>query len=612
MRYLPRVGGIKGPDFKKQAKNGKKPTGKMQSSANGHGGAPIHSLATGSIALIDGGGLKYFINTDITFSTSSSASAAMSEASYTQAVAATTLNGGTVASTLNDAYDGYNTLCVSPTGTTGPCETGNANFAIYNKNGPAQLDTTVPQTPTCAGRQVVFPQQVLSGVTVQRKVFVPTNDTFARWMNIFTNNTAAPITVNMDIANNLGSDSNTTIVSTSSGDAVATTTDQWVTTFQNYAGTTSSDPRLGHVLQGAGAPVQLNGINFANGDDNPWWSYPITLAPGQTKIILNFGIGTPSKAAANAKAAQLANFSGYANAQQCMSATELGQVVNFLTTADLSITKSSTPSGTVIAGSAVAYTLNVSNAGPSPASAVSVTDTLPPGFVFTSASGTGWTCNQSAGTVTCTLPSLAVGPANPITINGTAPAAAGPITNTATVSATNPDPNSTNNTATNNLTVVVQADLSITKSTTATSATSGFPVTYSINVTNAGPNAASNVVVTDVLPAGSTFNSASGTGWTCSAAAGTVTCTRPTLAVGAAPTISLTMTPGYPASHGATLANTASVSSSTTDPTPGNNAATTAAIALAAGATVPALSPLMMMLLAAVLTAAGALAIRRS
>src|ERR1700759_4023004 len=40
-------------------------------------------VATGSVSLIDSAGLEYFINTNITFSTSSSASAAASEASYT-------------------------------------------------------------------------------------------------------------------------------------------------------------------------------------------------------------------------------------------------------------------------------------------------------------------------------------------------------------------------------------------------------------------------------------------------------------------------------------------------------------------------------------------------
>jgi hypothetical protein len=133
----------------------------------------------------------------------------------------------------------------------------------------------------------------------------------------------------MIIGNNLGSDSNTTIVSSSDGDATAETSDTWVSTFQNYSGTTSSDPRLGHVLQGAGASTPLSFINFANGDDNPFWGYTMTLQPGETRIIMNFATGQPSKAEANAKAAEIAGLP--ANALQCLSTTELGQVSNFVT-----------------------------------------------------------------------------------------------------------------------------------------------------------------------------------------------------------------------------------------------------------------------------------------
>src|SRR5262249_23946007 len=213
---------------------------------------------------------------------SSSASAAMSEASYTQAVSATTMNGGNVSTTLNDAYDGYNTLCLSLNNTVATCETGNANFVIYNKLGPA--------TTECGGRQGAFPVQTPGSLHVQRKVFVPANDAFARWLNIFTNTGGSPATVTMVIANNLGSDSNTQIVSSSNGNATAEVTDTWVTTFQNYSGTTSSDPRLGHVLQGPGAPVGLAGINFANGDDNPFWGNTFTLAPGETAVIIDFSV----------------------------------------------------------------------------------------------------------------------------------------------------------------------------------------------------------------------------------------------------------------------------------------------------------------------------------
>src|SRR6185295_10980350 len=75
----------------------------------------------GSKALTDGAGVEYFINTDLPFSTTFSGSGAASEASFTGPVNADTSGGGTVSTTLTDAYDGYNTLCVSLTGATGPC-----------------------------------------------------------------------------------------------------------------------------------------------------------------------------------------------------------------------------------------------------------------------------------------------------------------------------------------------------------------------------------------------------------------------------------------------------------------------------------------------------------
>jgi hypothetical protein len=285
--------------------------------------------ATGSQALIDNSGVKYFINTDITFSTSSSASGAMSEASYTHAVAATTLNGGTTSSTLNDAYDGYNTLCLSLDNTVATCETDNSNFVIYNMNGPATTECT--GATSGVNRQVVFQVQNVESPNVQmwRKVFVPDNDSFARWLNYFKNTGSTPVTLTAVIANNLGSDSNTVITGSSNGNMTAETTDTWVTTFQNYSGTTSSDPRLGHVFQSPGAPVQLAGIHFANGDDNPYWGYTFTLNPGETKIIANFAVVQPSKAASAAKSAQLAAVPTPANALQCTTGVEQGEIVNF-------------------------------------------------------------------------------------------------------------------------------------------------------------------------------------------------------------------------------------------------------------------------------------------
>jgi uncharacterized repeat protein (TIGR01451 family)/fimbrial isopeptide formation D2 family protein len=60
--------------------------------------------------------------------------------------------------------------------------------------------------------------------------------------------------------------------------------------------------------------------------------------------------------------------------------------------------------------------------------------------------------------------------------------------------------------------ITPSADLVITKSQPSASVNAGGTITYSVTVTNNGPSAALNVVVTDTLPVGSTFVSASNGG----------------------------------------------------------------------------------------------------
>jgi uncharacterized repeat protein (TIGR01451 family) len=235
--------------------------------------------------------------------------------------------------------------------------------------------------------------------------------------------------------------------------------------------------------------------------------------------------------------------------------------------ADLSITK--TGPASVNASAGFSYTLTVSNAGPNTASSVSVSDLLPSGTTLVGASGTGWNCS-GATTVTCTRGSLAVGTAPSIGIAVTAPAEGTTLSNAASVSATG-DPNSTNNiSATVQTTVTPQADLSITKSGPA-SVNVTSQIGYTLTVSNAGPSTASAVSVSDALPTGTTLVSASGTGWSCGGST-TVSCTRASLAVGSAPSIVILVT--APA-EGTTLSNSASVSSTTSDPNTANNTSAT-------------------------------------
>src|SRR5262249_48129497 len=153
---------------------------------------------------------------------------------------------------------------------------------------------------------------------------------------------------------------------------------------------------------------------------------------------------------------------------------------------------------TVTAGASLTYTLSVHNGGPSDATGVVVSDTLPTGVAFVSASAG---CVNSSGTVTCTVGALANGANAASSIVATAPSATGSITNTPSVSGSPAAPSTANNSASESTTVQAapSADLSITNPVPAT-VTAGASLTYTLAVHNGGPSDATGVAVSDTLP----------------------------------------------------------------------------------------------------------------
>jgi uncharacterized repeat protein (TIGR01451 family) len=111
--------------------------------------------------------------------------------------------------------------------------------------------------------------------------------------------------------------------------------------------------------------------------------------------------------------------------------------------ADLSLTKSAPAK--VRTGQRLTYTIVVKDLGPDAATGVTVTDLLPSGVTLVSATLREGSCNQSGGTVTCDLGSLATGKKATVKILVTS-TSVGTITNTAAVSANESDPNGENNT----------------------------------------------------------------------------------------------------------------------------------------------------------------------
>ena len=226
-------------------------------------------------------------------------------------------------------------------------------------------------------------------------------------------------------------------------------------------------------------------------------------------------------------------------------------------------------------GQPLEYHLVVKNNGPDAAGTVTVTDTLPTGVVPTSggATGSGWNCNVSSQTVTCTRAALAAGVTAPeILIEATiASSVTGTKTNTASASVAN-DPDPSNNSKSLVLNAQPEADLSITKAHAGT-ATAGQPLTYDFVVTNDGPSDVASFTVTDTLDANLTYQSSSPN--ICTASGQDVTCTGSAIPAGQTATFSMTanVDGGY---GGGGITNTAAVAvpSGTTDPNLSNNSST--------------------------------------
>ena len=119
--------------------------------------------------------------------------------------------------------------------------------------------------------------------------------------------------------------------------------------------------------------------------------------------------------------------------------------------ADLVLIKSDEPDP-VLAGELLTYTLEIANAGPQSATAVQLTDALPAGVTFDSATPTQGSCSESGGTVDCALGTIASGLDAVVEIKVT-PQSAGPITNEASVDSDVHDPSPANNFASAETTV---------------------------------------------------------------------------------------------------------------------------------------------------------------
>jgi uncharacterized repeat protein (TIGR01451 family) len=215
-----------------------------------------------------------------------------------------------------------------------------------------------------------------------------------------------------------------------------------------------------------------------------------------------------------------------------------------------------------VPGDTVSYTLTASNAvGTGTSTVTELVETVPANSAFNAAASTaGWNCvpDASAGsTCTLSLPDLASGDSNVSTfavdVNASVSAGTTQISNSATLQAFN---SLTSAMASDTTPISSAAALTLDKSDGDVSAVPGDTIVYTLTVGNSGNQDTANLVLSETVPAETTFNVAgSSAGWNClpdSSAGSACTLTLSALAGGNQTAIAFAVDVDNPVSAGVT------------------------------------------------------------
>ena len=355
---------------------------------------------------------------------------------------------------------------------------------------------------------------------------------------------------------------------------------------------TTQDPASGSTGDTYKDKATLSGTFQQDGSGSITWTlYPNSDCSGTplgtdtvTGVDADGNFETPNGVTVNAAGTYywVAHFSGDANNGSATSGCAdepvvvHGAAIRILKTAD---------AAKVNVGSQIGFTMTVYNTGDGDAHGAKLDDTLPTesGLSWSvDKSGSGWgsACTIDSGVLHCggangvTVPTGTTTENSTFTvhiISGTTGATGGDCPNSGVVDNTGHVTSSNDGSDTSTASTCVQAlvDLSVTKSgSPAIQELGQGNITWTMVVTNNGPSADSGVTITDPMPAGNTFVSATTSKGTCTGGA-VLTCAIGPMAVGEQVTITLVTTP----SAAGTQTNTVNVSGNRPETNTGNNSA---------------------------------------
>jgi len=235
-----------------------------------------------------------------------------------------------------------------------------------------------------------------------------------------------------------------------------------------------------------------------------------------------------------------------------------------LTKAVRNVTASGTfaTSANAAPGDVIEYQLTYTNTGPGTATSVTISDPIPSRSTYQSCSQTPACTTTGTNPVTSVSWSIGTVAANQtvvvtfrVTLDSSFPAGTTDVKNVG--SATTAEETGTTNSNETVVHVTAQPNLTLGKSANAGSTViNGTAITYTLTYSNSGKAPAVNTVITEVVPAGTTFSSCSNS---CSVNGTTVTWAVGTVNPGFVGSVTLTVTVNSTA--GCTICNTATIAS---------------------------------------------------
>ena len=294
------------------------------------------------VELKDSNGTRYQVNTEVSPLISDSlASGAVTNATFQGTVTVTdywyveTFFGGTSTFTtkytvnnvpMTPAFVGFNGIVI-----TGINGTTLGTPLVFNTGQPLAGEDCPDSNNV--NQELLFPSQSFTGagydLAVTRKVFVPHNKNWLRWLNIFTNNGTSDAQLAVTLRGLIASGSQTKITATNSGGSTINASTLWFTSAQTVPqGEHSYEPRIGYVLQNTGGAVAASSVGI-NSVGQAAFSYNLNIPAGQSQTLLTFVTVQGKTSQAKSTCEDIVTNPLPSDAIKCMNEVALSQVVNF-------------------------------------------------------------------------------------------------------------------------------------------------------------------------------------------------------------------------------------------------------------------------------------------